>query len=217
MSKISYRHESPIGRIPISKVTPVVDGGRWPAKAFQGEVIPFSAVVFREGHDALGVEVLLTSPTGKSSTLRMHPGAPGSDSWHVRALLSEIGEYKFSVRAFGDDYETWHHNAQVKLEVGVDEELMMLEGVALFARAAAEKTRSKENAKQLVAIAELLGDASKSAQDRFASIDSVDLKKVLFDEPIRSIVTLSDEYVIKCEREYAGAAAWYEFFPRSEG
>jgi starch synthase (maltosyl-transferring) len=217
VSKISYRHESPIGRIPISKVTPVVDGGRWPAKAFQGEVIPFSAVVFREGHDALGVEVLLTSPTGKSSTLRMHPGAPGSDSWHVRALLSEIGEYKFSVRAFGDDYETWHHNAQVKLEVGVDEELMMLEGVALFARAAAEKTRSKENAKQLVAIAELLGDASKSAQDRFASIDSVDLKKVLFDEPIRSIVTLSDEYVIKCEREYAGAAAWYEFFPRSEG
>ncbi|MEY4499188.1 MAG: hypothetical protein RL319_176, partial [Actinomycetota bacterium] len=44
-----------------------MDGGRWPAKAFQGEVLPFSAVVFREGHDALGVELVLTSPTEKVS------------------------------------------------------------------------------------------------------------------------------------------------------
>jgi starch synthase (maltosyl-transferring) len=217
VNKISYRHDSPIGRIPISRVTPVVDGGRWPAKAFQGEVLPFSAIVFREGHDALGAEVLLTSPSGKTSIHRMHPGAPGSDSWHVRAQLSEIGDYKFCIRAFGDDYETWHHNAQVKLEVGVDEELMMLEGVALLTTAAAEKDRSAENAKALIAIAEILGDSKQSAQDRFAAAETAAVKKLFSDEPIRSIVTLSDEYVIKCEREYAGAAAWYEFFPRSEG
>jgi starch synthase (maltosyl-transferring) len=217
VSKISYRHDSPIGRIPIGKVTPVVDGGRWPAKAFQGEVIPFSAVVFREGHDALGAEVLLTSPSGKTSTHRMHPGAPGSDSWHVRAQLNEIGEYKFCVRAFGDDYETWHHNAQVKLEVGVDEELMMLEGVALFTRAAAEKDRTKANSKQLLAVAEILGDASKSASERFTAAETAEVKKLMLEEPIRSIITLSDDFLIKCEREFAGAAAWYEFFPRSEG
>ncbi|MFM2320985.1 MAG: hypothetical protein RL612_132 [Actinomycetota bacterium] len=217
MSKISYRHDAPIGRIPIGKITPVVDSGRWPAKAYQGEVIPFSAVVFREGHDALGAEVLLTSPTGKSSVHRMHPGAPGSDSWHVRAQLSEIGDYTFAIRAFGDDYETWHHNAQVKLEVGVDEELMMLEGVALFTRAAAEKDRSAANARQLLAVAEILGDAKKPALERFAAAETVSVKKLITDEPIRSIVTLSDEFTIKCEREFAGAAAWYEFFPRSEG
>jgi starch synthase (maltosyl-transferring) len=217
VSKISYRHDAPIGRIPIGKITPVVDSGRWPAKAYQGEVIPFSAVVFREGHDALGAEVLLTSPTGKSSVHRMHPGAPGSDSWHVRAQLSEIGDYTFAIRAFGDDYETWHHNAQVKLEVGVDEELMMLEGVALFTRAAAEKDRSAANARQLLAVAEILGDAKKPALERFAAAETVSVKKLITDEPIRSIVTLSDEFTIKCEREFAGAAAWYEFFPRSEG
>ncbi len=217
MSKISYRHDAPIGRIPITKVKPVVDDGRWPAKAFQGEVLPFSAVVFREGHDALGVEVLLTSPTGKTSVHRMHPGALGSDSWHVRAQLNEIGDYTFKIRAFGDDYETWHHNAEVKLEVGVDEELMMLEGVALFTRAAAEKDRSSANAKQLLAIAEILGDSKLDAKDRFAAAESKVAKELFATEPARSIVTLSDEYVIKCEREYAGAAAWYEFFPRSEG
>jgi len=217
VSKIFYRHESPIGRIPIGKITPVVDGGRWPAKAFQGEVIPFSAIVFREGHDALGAEIIITSPTGKSSVHRMHPGAPGTDSWHVRSQLSEIGSYKFCVRAFGDDYETWHHNAEVKLAVGVDEELMMLEGVALFTRAAAEKDRSLENAKQLLLIAEILSDTKISAKDRFAAAETAAVKKLVRDEPIRSLITLSDEYIIKTEREYAGAAAWYEFFPRSEG
>ncbi len=192
-----------------------MDGGRWPAKAFQGEVLPFSAVVFREGHDALGVELVLTSPTEKVSVHRMHPGALGSDSWHVRAQLNEIGEFRFKIRAFADDYETWHHNTEVKLEVGVDEELMMLEGVALFTRAAAEKDRSKDNSKQLVALAEILGDSTKSAKNRFAAVEVAE--ELFRNEPARSIVTLSDEYLIKSEREFAGAAAWYEFFPRSEG
>ena len=215
MSKITYRHESPIGRLPISKVTPVVDEGRWPAKAFKGEVIPFSAVVFREGHDALGVEVLLTSPSGKSTVHRMHAGAPGSDSWHVRAKLEEIGEYRFQIRAFGDDYETWHHTAEVKLEVAVDEDLMMLEGVALFTRAAAESDRSKASAKQLIAAAEVLSDKSKTPKQRFAEVSGI--ADLMNSEPVRSLITLSESYPIKCEREQAGAAAWYEFFPRSEG
>ena len=72
-------HDALIGRLPITAVTPVVDGGDYPAKAFVGEVIPFSAVVFREGHDALGVELILTSPTAKVSVHRMRPGAAGSD------------------------------------------------------------------------------------------------------------------------------------------
>ncbi len=62
MTAISYQNEHPFGRLPILNVTPVVEAGRWPAKAFVGEVIPFGATVFREGHDALGVELLLTSP-----------------------------------------------------------------------------------------------------------------------------------------------------------
>ncbi len=192
-----------------------MDGGRWPEKAFQGEVLPFSAVVFREGHDALGVELVLTSPTEKVSVHRMHPGALGSDSWHVRAQLNEIGEFRFKIRAFGDDYRTWHHNTEVKLAAGVDEELMMLEGVALFTRAAAEKDRSKDNSKQLVALAEILGDSTNSAKNRFAAVEVAE--ELFRNEPARSIVTLSDEYLIKSEREFAGAAAWYEFFPRSEG
>ena len=220
MSKIngiSYLHENPIGRLPILGVKPSVEAGRWPAKAFKGEVIPFSANVFREGHDALGVELLLSDPNGKQQIHRLTPGALGSDLWHTKVQLAEQGTWKFQIRAFADEYETWHHNASVKLAVGVDEELMMLEGIALFTRAAAEKGRTPANAKLLVELAESLSDTSRPAKDRLALAETPAVLKAVLAQPIRSLVTLSDEYLISCERELAGSGAWYEFFPRSEG
>ncbi|MEY5057316.1 MAG: hypothetical protein RI987_120, partial [Actinomycetota bacterium] len=218
MSKtIAFRHDRPFGRLPILAVSPSVEGGRWPAKAFAGEVIPFGATVFREGHDALGVEVLLTDPSGKETVHRMTAGAPGSDRWHTSAQLSLIGDYRFKIRAFADDYETWHHNASVKIAVGVDEELMMLEGQVLFNRAAAEKGRTKANAKLLGELAEKLADNNRSAKARLADAESAEVLKAVAAQPIRSLITLSDEFVVKTERELAGVGAWYEFFPRSEG
>ncbi|MDO9396072.1 MAG: DUF3416 domain-containing protein, partial [Herbiconiux sp.] len=53
-----------VGRIPILRVFPEVDGGRFPAKGFVGEVIPFGALVFREGHDAVGAHLELEAPDG---------------------------------------------------------------------------------------------------------------------------------------------------------
>src|SRR5699024_10214093 len=52
-----------IGRIPITKVHPVVEGGAHPAKAFVGERIPIRATVFREGHDAVACAAVVTAPT----------------------------------------------------------------------------------------------------------------------------------------------------------
>ena len=217
ISGISYLHDAPIGRLPILGVKPSVESGRWPAKAFQGEVIPFSANVFREGHDALGVELLLTSPNGKQQIHRMVAGALGSDLWHTKVQLGEQGVWRFQVRAFADEYETWHHNASVKIAVGVDEELMMLEGIAVFTRAAAEKGRTPANAKLLVELAEKLSDTSRPAKDRLAEAETSAVLKAVSAQPIRSLETLSDEFLINCERELAGSGAWYEFFPRSEG
>ncbi len=217
ISGISYLHENPIGRLPILGVKPSVESGRWPAKAFKGEVIPFSANVFREGHDALGVELLLNAPNGKQQTHRLTPGTLGSDLWHTKVQLDEQGIWRFQIRAFADEYETWHHNASVKIAVGVDEELMMLEGIAVFTRAAAEKGRTAANAKLLVELAEKLSDTSRPAKDRLAEAETAAVLKAITAQPIRSLETLSDEYLINCERELAGSGAWYEFFPRSEG
>ena len=216
-TNIEYRHSAPIGRIPILSVTPSVDEGRWPAKAFAGELVPFTARVFREGHDSVAAEVVLTSPAGKTSIHRMNPGGLGSDSWHAKAILEETGNYTFRIRAFGDDYETWHHNASIKIRAGIDQDLMLLEGVSLLTRAASEKGRSKANSNLLNKLAEQLGDTNLSHTARLELAESDSVLRAIADEPIRSLVTLSAELTIRCERKLAGCGAWYEFFPRSEG
>ena len=207
----------PIGRIPVLNVNPVVDAGRWPAKAYEGEVIPFSAQVFREGHDSVAAEVLLTSPKGKTSVHRMRPGAAGGDFWYTEAQCTERGTYIFQIRAFGDDYETWHHNAEIKIRAGIDVELMLLEGAKLFNGASIEPDRSKKNAALLSKIGAVLGDVAMSPEARFGLAESPEVRKAVLDEPIRSLVTLTDSYPINSERKLAGFGSWYEFFPRSEG
>lgn len=217
MSGISYLNERPFGRFPILNVSPTVEGGRWPAKAFVGEVIPFSASVFREGHDSLGVELLLTSPSGKTITQRMTSGHPGSDLWHAKLPVREQGNYSFQIRAFADDFDTWHHNATIKVAVGVDEELMMLEGVAVFKRAITEGSRSKASSKICLQAIAILQDSKLTAKSRLAAIESPELLSSMSEEPIRTLITLSENFDLKCERELSGVGAWYEFFPRSEG
>ena len=220
MSKVKairYSNVLPIGRIPILNVAPTVDEGRWPAKAFAGEVVPFSAQVFREGHDSVAAELLLTSPSGVSTVHRFAAGAQGTDVWNVLVLLAEQGKYLFSVRAFADDYLTWHHNAEIKIKAGIDQELMMLEGVRLFTLAAAETARSLSNASLLAKTAETLSDKTLSPAARLAAAEAPAVLEAITVEPIRSLVTLSREFEINCERKLAGVGAWYEFFPRSEG
>ena len=51
-------------------VSPVVDLGRHAAKAMIGEPLPVRASVFREGHDQLSAEVVLTDPGGVQARSR---------------------------------------------------------------------------------------------------------------------------------------------------
>ena len=66
-----------VGRIEIDDVAPVVSGGRFPAKAVVGEIVPVRATVWREGHDAVAATLvvrchgsdypqLVTGPAGAS-------------------------------------------------------------------------------------------------------------------------------------------------------
>src|SRR3954470_10778741 len=59
---------SAVGRIPVLAVGPVVDGGRFSAKAVVGEPVPIAATVFREGHDAVAATAVLIGPDGLEHT-----------------------------------------------------------------------------------------------------------------------------------------------------
>ncbi|WP_460569337.1 alpha-1,4-glucan--maltose-1-phosphate maltosyltransferase [Humibacter soli] len=205
-----------LGRLPILDVRPVVDGGAWPAKAFAGEVVPFSAVAFREGHGVIGVELELRDPHGLIARKRMAPGEPGLDRWHTLAQLPTVGMWRFAVRAWADDWATWRHAAEVKVPIGQDVELVFSEGAELLTRALASRRPPSDRS----ALNELLATITDTDTDpaaRLAAAMGDRVTDILTARPIASLTTTSEEHLVEVERERAGVAAWYEFFPRSEG
>lgn len=201
-------------RIPLLDGSPSVPGG-FPAKAFAGEVVPFSVVAFREGHDLIGVHVRLTSPSGEESLHRMIPRADGTDTWAADIALDAEGLWRYRFEAFSDDFATWAHAAHVKVAAGVDVPVMAALGAELLARAAAEKDRPASQRTRLRADANALraGDATTTAA---LSVDP-DLAALFAERPLMTLRSASAEQVLHVDRTRAGVGAWYEFFPRSEG
>ncbi|MGR0219374.1 alpha-1,4-glucan--maltose-1-phosphate maltosyltransferase [Agromyces sp. ZXT2-6] len=189
---------------------------RWNPKAFSGEVVPFGATVFREGHDLVGAMLVLTSPSGVEQRHRMRAGAPGTDRWEAKVRLDELGTWRWHVTGFGDEIGTWVHDAEVKIDAGVDVDLMYEIGARLADRAAAETSRPASVRKLLKAYAASLRDTDAAASDRRALLESPLLAE--FDQrPLARFATDSEEHEIHVERRRAGVGSWYEFFPRSEG
>ncbi|MCC9175644.1 alpha-1,4-glucan--maltose-1-phosphate maltosyltransferase [Arthrobacter sp. zg-Y179] len=204
------------GRIPITNVAPVVEYGRFPAKAVPGEDLVIGATVFREGHDLVGASAVLYDPEGTVvARSRMHPVGLGLDRWEGMLRPVGTGHWSFAVEGWADVYATWHHNAEVKIAAGVDVELMLTEGHQLFTSAAAE--RSGADAEVFRAAAAALADTGLPVEERLAAAGTEAVTAILDRDPIRDLVTSSDRFPLLVERELAGRGAWYEFFPRSEG
>lgn len=214
--------ESSIGRIPISDVQPVVDAGKRAAKLVPGGLLEVSATAFREGHDLIGVEAVLYDAKGRQRQ-RVPLRNRGNDFWNGVLSADKVGLWSFEIEAFADLYATWAHNAEVKIEAGVDVELMLAEGAALLAKAAAEPNRPAADRAQLASAAEALaqldaaGQPDATVQERLSAGLAVELRAAIGRHPIKDLVTRSPRYPIRVERDAAGRGSWYEFFPRSEG
>ncbi len=127
-----------IGRIPILDVQPVVHCGRYPAKAVTGERFAVTATVFREGHEMLGAGVVLRDPRGNRRPLvPMRALEPGTDRLGADVTPDGEGGWHFQVLAWGDPLARWRHDADIKIPLGQDVELMLAEGARLLTRAAA--------------------------------------------------------------------------------
>ena len=203
-----------VGRLGISDVRPTVSCGRYPARAVVGEVLTVAATVFREGHDAVAANVAVTRPDGSAGPfLRMVPGLPGTDRWSAPLALDEEGLWTFVVEAWGDPLGTWWHDAPLKVEAGVDVEVMLEEGARLFERVAAQLPAEKREPVEAAVLA--LRDADRPVPERLAAGTS--LAAALYDTPLRELVTPDEPRTVWVDRQRALYGAWYEFFPRSEG
>jgi starch synthase (maltosyl-transferring) len=207
-----------IGRIPITNVRPVVDCGRRAAKAAVGETVPVIATVFREGHDMVAADVVVTRPDGSRLPFnRMHklPDIGTTDRWQTQFDVDAEGRWTFRVEGWGDPIATWRHDAEIKVPLGQDVELVCETGALLHERASAGAPKASRPAIQKAVTA--LRDADRSPEDRIAPALDPDLVAVVDAHPVRELVTATEEFPLLVERERARFSAWYELFPRSEG
>ncbi|WP_367320705.1 alpha-1,4-glucan--maltose-1-phosphate maltosyltransferase [Streptomyces sp. HUAS ZL42] len=207
-----------VGRIPVLDVRPVVQHGRRPAKAVTGETFEISATVFREGHDAVAANVVLTDPDGRPGPWTpMRELAPGTDRWGATVTAGAPGHWTYTVEAWADPVTTWRHHAEIKIPAGMDTDLVLEEGARLYERAAAGVPKGGRKRDVVLAAVDALRDESRPAASRLAGALTPEVGAVLARYPLRELVTASGTLPLLVERERALYGAWYEFFPRSEG
>jgi starch synthase (maltosyl-transferring) len=220
-----------VGRIVITDVAPAVDCGRFPAKSFVGAVLEVSAAVFREGHDAVGANVLFVPPGGpargqpdgsdqegsrRRPLLRMAPGVRGTDRFHAQVVPDRMGMWTLQIEAWSDPLGTWRHAVEAKAAAGQSGEEMandLATGAALLSRIG--RRPGHRYAGAIRAAVTALQDTSLPVAERIGPALGADLWPVLVAEPIRELVTRSDTYRIWVDRPLAEFGSWYEFFPRS--
>jgi starch synthase (maltosyl-transferring) len=205
------------GRFLIVDVTPAVACGRFPARAVVGERVPVTARAFAEGHSALGCNVVWRGPDGRERPFtRMRPGQAGTDTWHAEIRPDAAGEWSFTVEAFRDPYLQWRDAVEKKVAAGQGAEDLandLAEGALLLDRAV-EAVPQKARARVRAAAAGLR-DQRRPLPGRLAG--ALDLADLLWEYPVRELVTAADPYHLRVDRPRALFSAWYEFFPRSEG
>ena len=225
------------GRVNVMDITPNEEHGVYPARVELGEAFEVTAQVFIEGRTKVGATAVVRNPRGKEMLRApMTCVNPGLDRWTVTLACGEhsdakpwepefakvkrqLGEWTVTVEGWEDTYISWLHDATIKVQVGDDVENALISGSQLLARWASSSD-AKLNAHQrktLEAAAATMADASLSPQERLAAATSSDVSELHTSNPLRDGLSPSAPQRFKVERPKASFAAWYQFFPRSEG
>ena len=210
----------PPSRAVVEVVSPVVDGGSFPAKASVGEPVPVIADVFGDGHDAVDAALRWRhAPVGgdHGSWHETPMTYLVNDRWEATFVADRLGRHQFEIVAWSDHVETWRHGAEAKVAAGVDVTLERLDGEQIVAALTKRAKRSKHTpADDLDTLDRLLETVRTGTDDQLAAA---------LHEPVwatlshryhdRSPKHTSERYAIDVDRALARCGAWYEFFPRS--
>lgn len=212
-------------RAVIEDVRPVVDGGRFPAKAAVGDDVVVEATAVVDGHDLLACELRVQDDGDPSwSCVEMVP--LGNDRWRGAVRAERVGRFRFTVRAGVDRYGTWYRDLLARAGAGQDVRGELLVGAGLLSKAASRASGGDK--KLLSAAADCLTGAMEGLASP-ASTEGVDLGHDgtvggmlacpgLADAVRRhrpaSDTTTSAAYTVVVDPALARCSAWYEMFPR---
>ncbi|GAA1303970.1 alpha-1,4-glucan--maltose-1-phosphate maltosyltransferase [Pseudonocardia xinjiangensis] len=209
------------GRLGIDDVSPSVSGGRHPSKAVVGEVVPISATVWREGHDAVAANVVWkkVGSRGPAHHVRMTPTGAGTDRFTAIVVADEPGLWTFRVDAWSDPWSTWRHAVTVKVEAGQGAEELAndLEVGARLLQRVGRRPGERGHRDLLFGAANALRDTAMPLHARVAPALFPAVQTIMTERPVRELITRGHAQQIYVDRERALYGSWYEFFPRSTG
>lgn len=225
------------GRIVVMDVTPSSEQGMFPARVELGEPFEVTAQVFIEGRTKVGATAVLRNPRGREmQRAAMTCANPGLDRWTVMlqagehsdlkpwdedyaAVKRQLGEWTVTIEGWEDTYTSWLHDARIKVQVGDDVENALETGAEMLNRWAhtADAHLSARDRKHLEQAAERMSDKERPASARLAEADNPRIEALHKTHPLRDGISESRPQRFKVERPKSSFAAWYQFFPRSEG
>ncbi|KAA8815521.1 DUF3416 domain-containing protein [Bifidobacterium callitrichos] len=225
------------GRVNVMDVTPNEERGIYPARVELGEPFKVTAQVFIEGRTKVGATAVVRNARGKEMLRRqMTCINPGLDRWSVEltcgertdvkpwepdfaAVKRQLGLWTVTVEGWEDTYTSWLHDAKIKVEVNDDVENALASGAQLLDRWAgtADAHLPQHQRKMLRDAAKVMEDKTLTPKERLAAATSDEVKELHLTNPLRDGLSESAPQTFKVERPKSSFAAWYQFFPRSEG
>ncbi len=129
-------------RIQIQDVSPLVDCGRYAAKACLGDEVTVGATIFGDGHAILRA-VARFRPVGTRRWREVTMEPMGNDRFDAKIVPDALGTWEFRVQAWTDTHATWIDEYDRKVAGGqndLDGELS--EGRTLFGEGAPDEWRA---------------------------------------------------------------------------
>lgn len=225
------------GRVNVLGITPSAENGLYPARVELGEAFKVTAQVFIEGRTKAGATVSVRNTRGtEKARFPMTCTNPGLDRWEAMVRIGEhsdlkpwedgyadvkkqLGEWHIVVEGWEDTYASWLHDAQIKVEVGDDVENALESGAQLLERwaGARDSKLTADDKKTLREAAKTVADKSLDATARLAAATTDAIASLHETNPLRDGLSASNPQRFRVERPKSSFAAWYQFFPRSEG
>ncbi|NLV24195.1 MAG: alpha-1,4-glucan--maltose-1-phosphate maltosyltransferase [Deltaproteobacteria bacterium] len=201
-------------RVVIEKVTPEVDGGRFPVKRVEGEEVVVEADIFADGHDLLCCRLLYRRAEEQSwSEAPMVPLV--NDRWRGQFRVTGIGRYLYAVTGWVDHFATWQRDLRKRAAAGQDLSVELLIGAALVDEAARSAAQGADGM-QLAERVARLSCPSLTPEERLGEALDAALTALMASCQERPFPTVSSPpLAVTVDRERARFSTWYEMFPRS--
>lgn len=202
-------------RAVVEAVRPVVDGGRFPAKAAEGELLRVVADVFTDGHDLVAAALRwrrISRAGGRAKWQETAMAPLGNDRFEATFVPDEVGRWEYDVVGWVDHVGTWRRDTAKKVSADQDVSVELQAGALLL-----DDVSDRADQVGAEGDAELVRRFAAEARSGDTSLlDDDTWGPIFFRHGDREpIAQFAKPLPIDVDPLHASFGAWYEFFPRS--